>query len=97
MLMILMITLILLFLALAEIYRKNQLCKRRERQIEELKKSLDAAKDHTNRSMRQLFDAANTIHLYAALSEEEAGTQELKQKQQEIRKLSETILQMSGG
>jgi hypothetical protein len=39
-----------------------------------------------------VWEYMNTIHLYAALSEEEAKTQSLKDKQKQIRKMAEELM-----
>lgn len=44
----------------------------------------------------EVWDFANTIHLYASLSREETGQQSLKEKQMEIQQAAEHILQLTG-
>ena len=41
----------------------------------------------------KVWDEANTIHLYAALSDEESSTVSVKDKQSEIIRLSEKIME----
>jgi len=41
----------------------------------------------------EVWDEANTIHLYAALSDEESSTASVKDKQSEIIRLSEKIME----
>lgn len=41
----------------------------------------------------EVWDEANTIHLYAALSDEESSTVSVKDKQSEIIRLSEKIME----
>lgn len=86
------IAVILLLAAAVELYRKHRVCMFQKSRIEELREEVREAKKRLDREDLQLFDAVNTIHLYAALSEEEAGTQELKQKQREIQKISEEMI-----
>lgn len=43
-----------------------------------------------------VWEAANTIHLYAALSEEETRDPSLKKKQEEICRIAENLLELSG-
>ena len=94
---IFMIAVVLLLAAAVEIYRTHRMCMFQKSRIEELREKEREAQKRLDRGERQLFDAVNTIHLYAALSEEEAGTQELKQKQREIQKISEEMIRMYGG
>lgn len=94
---IFMIAVILLLAAAVEIYRTRRMCMFQRSRIEELREKVREAQKRLDSGERQLFDAVNTIHLYAALSEEEAGTQELKQKQREIQKISEEMIRMYGG
>ena len=47
------------------------------------------------KTCQEIWDAANTIHLYASLSEEETQSKDLKVKQSEIRQLSEKIISLS--
>lgn len=86
------IAVILLLAAAVELYRKHRMCMFLKSRIEELSEEVREAKKRLDREDLQLFEAVNTIHLYAALSEEEAGTQELKQKQREIQKISEEMI-----
>ncbi len=44
----------------------------------------------------EVWDFANTIHLYASLSQEETRQQSLKEKQTEIQQAAEHILQLTG-
>lgn len=43
----------------------------------------------------QIWDYANTIHLYAALTQEESGSKSVQEKQSEILKLTEAILTLT--
>jgi len=65
-------------------------------QIKELREQLDhitMISAETAEDNDILLQAANTIYLYAALSEEEAKSNSLKEKQAAIRQASEAIIQ----
>ena len=64
-------------------------------QINGLKEQLEALKTSSSEKLKDreaVLQAANTIYLYAALSEEEAQSQFLKEKQAEIRQASQSII-----
>ena len=89
---------ILLLLVSINLYKKRNLCSLQAKQIENLEQSsaqLQKCLNDQEKRCQLIWDASNTIYLYAALSEEEAQSQALKQKQAEIQRLSETILQLS--
>lgn len=67
------------------------------------RKAQDEEKEKKNQEQKELAEfydavreAANTIYLYAALSEEEARSPSLKKKQEEIRQTAEELLELAG-
>ena len=65
-------------------------------QINGLKGQLETLKTASSEKLKDreaVIQAANTIYLYAALSEEEAQSRSLKEKQAAIRQASEAIIQ----
>lgn len=89
--MIYILLLIVLLLAAAvlglakKLQEKSQML---EKQTEDRKK----VQDQIHREYDEIWNAANTIHLYAALSEEEAQSEKVKEKQREIMKQAEILL-----
>ena len=82
---------ILLFILLK---KEKQLkdCMQQLKEIQiQLQKSQDEIEKFQNKSQK-LWDFSNTIHLYASLSEEDAKNEALKQKQLEIIKLSQDMI-----
>lgn len=84
---------ILLFL----MFRKNEQLKKASQQL--IKMQADAAHNHQTAEQlktqhHHLLDLAYTIHLYAALSSEDAPNDALKQKQQTIINLSESMIEI---
>ena len=66
-------------------------------QINELNEQLETLKTASAEELKgreDILQAANTIYLYAALSEEEAKNNALKGKQAEILRASEQIIQI---
>lgn len=49
----------------------------------------------TESVQNKIWDWANTIHLYASLAEEETGSEAVKEKQREIKRSAEEILDFS--
>ena len=85
---------ILLLIAVLLIQRKKEAAM--QIQINEMKerlKTLETSSTEKRNEREAVLQAANTIYLYAALSEEEARSQSLKEKQAEIRQASEAIIQ----
>ena len=69
---------------------------RQKKQIEELQRQiaeLHETLEKQEKKQQEILDAANIIHLYASLAEEEAKSDELRQKQTEIKKLAEMMMQ----
>lgn len=64
-----------------------------QRQIAELQETLEKQEKKQEKKQQEILDAANIIHLYASLAEEEAKSDELRQKQTEIKKLAEMMMQ----
>ncbi len=67
------------------------------------RKAQDEEKEKKHQEQKELaefydavWEAANTIYLYAALSEEEARSPSLKKKQEEIRQTAEELLELAG-
>ena len=89
---------ILLLFVFIDLYKKNRICKIQEKQIGKLQQNVNNIGEKLNRQKKtcqEIWDAANTIHLYASLSEEETQSKDLKVKQSEIRQLSEKIISLS--
>ena len=83
-----------------EILAKEMIQRKKEAamqiQINEMKErleTLETSSTEKRNDREAVLQAANTIYLYAALSEEEARSQSLKEKQAEIRQASEAIIQ----
>ena len=80
------------------------LLRQKENQLKGLKQQLDETQDIIKRSdakknkleeiQNRIWDYGNTIHLYAALCEEETGNPSVKEKQREIMIAAEAILQL---
>ncbi len=69
---------------------------RQKKQIEELQRQiaeLQETLEKQEKKQQEILDVANIIHLYASLAEEEAKSDELRQKQTEIKKLAEMMMQ----
>nr|WP_297874530.1 hypothetical protein [uncultured Blautia sp.] len=64
---------------------KNQML---EQQMKDRKKM----QEQVQLEYDEIWNIANRIHLYAALSEEEARSEKLKEKQREIMKQAEVLL-----
>lgn len=94
-----MIVLVVLLLVVsAGFYKKNKAYNIQKKKTEELQQEFTGMKERfeeQEKELRMIWDAANTIHLYAAISEEETRLRDLKEKQSEIRMLSEEILRLS--
>lgn len=88
----------LLLLVSISLYKKRKRCSLQEKQIKELEqtaKDLQQCLNNQEKRCQLIWEASNTVHLYASLSEEDTQSQALKQKQAQIQRLSETILQLS--
>ena len=81
------------------------LLRQKENQIKGLKQQLgetqdiikgsDAKKNQLEEIQTRIWDYGNTIHLYAALCEEETGNPSVKEKQREIMIAAEALLQLT--
>jgi len=92
---VILAVIILLLVAVLLVQRKKAAAM--QVQISELKGQLETLRTSSSEKLNDCEDilqAANTIHLYAALSEEDAQSQSLKEKQAAIRQASETIIQI---
>lgn len=75
----------------------------KEKKIQMLQKELGASKNSASENetwkkndeefQNELWQSLNAIHIYAHLSEEEARSQSVKEKQKEILNISESILE----
>ena len=86
---------------------RDRLRQRAEQSEQETKKLEEAAQAELCRQAKREFSAetesvqnkiwdwANTIHLYASLAEEETGSEAVKEKQREIKRSAEEILDFS--
>lgn len=82
--------LLLLLLLKKEKQIKNSMQQLKKMQVQ-LQVSQEKAEKFMNKS-QSLWNFANTIHLYASLSEEDTQNESLKQKQLEILNLSQEIM-----
>lgn len=79
-------------------YKKSKICSIQKKQMEEFRQASIRMKERLKaqeKNLQVIWNTANTIYLYAAISEEETQSQDLKKTQAEIRKLSEEILRFS--
>ena len=91
---IILAAIILLLLAVLLMQRKKEANMRIQiNRLNEQLEMLKTASSEKPKDREVVIQSANTIHLYAALSEEEARSQSLKEKQAEIRQASEAIIQ----
>lgn len=93
------ITLVLIFIALMiRLQGKETQIQKFETQMKELQDKVEKAHERAfqlGTIYDAIWDCANTIHLYAALSEEESRSELIKEKQAEILRLSEKIVQLT--
>lgn len=90
------VLLLLLLLVCLRWRRSQQQLEKMQREQEGLREQLASAEHRVfavEERQKALWEYANTIHLYAALSEEEAKTLPLKEKQREILRETEKLLQ----
>lgn len=75
---------------------QNRKMKKTETEFRELKQKMarmESGMSDMEKFRRIVWENANTIHLYAALSGEEAKTDSLKEKQKQIRQMAEELLE----
>lgn len=88
--LILLIVVLILFAVMMYLEEKRiQNLKKQLQDLKEEKQDQSHAIVECGESRQQIWEAMNTIHLYASLSEEEAKTDSLKEKQVEIQKIAE--------
>lgn len=77
--------------------KKNQLkgLKQQLGETQDIIKRSDAKKNKLEEIQDRIWDYGNTIHLYAALCEEETGNPSVKEKQREIMIAAEALLQLT--
>lgn len=77
--------------------KKNQLkgLKQQLSETQDIIKRSDAKKNKLEEIQNRIWDYGNTIHLYAALCEEETGSPSVKKKQREIMIAAEALLQLT--
>lgn len=77
--------------------KKNQLkgLKQQLGETQDIIKRSDAKKNKLEEIQNRIWDYGNTIHLYAALCEEETGNPSVKEKQREIMIAAEALLQLT--
>lgn len=77
--------------------KENQLkgLKQQLGEIQDIIKRSDAKKNKLEEIQNRIWDYGNTIHLYAALCEEETGNPSVKEKQREIMIAAEALLQLT--
>lgn len=96
---ILILLCLILFSLMICLYKKNKQIKMQKTEIEGIRRQLDTVETEMSNlktTQESIWDEVNTIFLYAALSEEEANSSSLRQKQTEILRISEEILQQTG-
>ena len=64
-------------------------------ETQDIIKRSDAKKNKLEEIQNRIWDYGNTIHLYAALCEEETGNPSVKEKQREIMIAAEALLQLT--
>ena len=90
---IILAAIILLLLAVLLMQRKKEANMRIQiNRLNEQLEMLKTASSEKPKDREVVIQAANTIYLYAALSEEEAQSRSLKEKQAAIRQASEAII-----
>lgn len=77
--------------------KENQLkgLKQQLGETQDIIKRSDAKKNKLEEIQNRIWDYGNTIHLYAALCEEETGNSSVKEKQREIMIAAEALLQLT--
>ena len=91
---IILAAIILLLLAVLLMQRKKEANMRIQiNRLNEQLEMLKTASSEKPKDREVVIQSANTIYLYAALSEEEAQSRSLKEKQAAIRQASEAIIQ----
>ena len=77
--------------------KENQLkgLKQQLSETQDIIKRSDAKKNKLEEIQNRIWDYGNTIHLYAALCEEETGNPSVKEKQREIMIAAEALLQLT--
>ena len=77
--------------------KENQLkgLKQQLGETQDIIKRSDAKKNRLEEIQNRIWDYGNTIHLYAALCEEETGNPSVKEKQREIMIAAEALLQLT--
>ena len=77
--------------------KENQLkgLKQQLGETQDIIKRSDAKKNKLEEIQTRIWDYGNTIHLYAALCEEEIGNPSVKEKQREIMIAAEALLQLT--
>lgn len=91
---IILAAMILLLLAVLLMQRKKEANMRIQiNRLNEQLEMLKTASSEKPKDREVVIQSANTIYLYAALSEEEAKSNSLKEKQAAIRQASEAIIQ----
>lgn len=77
--------------------KENQLkgLKQQLGETQDIIKRSDAKKNKLEEIQNRIWDYGNTIHLYAALCEEETGNPSVKEKQREIMIAAEALLQLT--
>lgn len=91
---IILAAIILLLLAVLLMQRKKEANMRIQiNRLNEQLEMLKTASSEKPKDREVVIQSANTIYLYAALSEEEAKSNSLKEKQAAIRQASEAIIQ----
>ncbi len=68
---------------------------KQRKELEQEVKSIQSECRKAEEKNKKIWKLANTIHLYAALSEEEIKVEAVKQKQQEIMDMAEELLRIA--
>lgn len=93
------IFLIMLILILSMLlYKQNRQMGMQREQMKALQNQIEqtrAKESEFDKMCDVIWDSANTIHLYAALSEESARDAALRQNQQEILRITQELLRLT--
>ena len=91
---IILFLLVLIIAYLIILLRNKEVqCREAQTQTSQIQEQMEQMYNDIVAIHDEVWDEANTIHLYAALSDEESSTASVKDKQSEIIRLSEKIME----
>ena len=97
--LVILVFLIMIFLSISVcLYLKNRQVRIQKQKIQNLQTQIEQIKRKASdfdKMCEVIWHSTNTIHLYAALSEENTQIQDLKKNQLEILQSAEKILQLT--